>query len=107
MGREVEGDGKPFLPRGEVAAIESVGLFGGRETGVLADGPRLCGVHGGARAANERRQAGQGAGHFQIIKIGFGIQRLNVNALCRLFYQGIDGFFPSTELFVGERLPLP
>ena len=107
MGREVEGDGKPFLPRGEVAAIESVGLFGGRETGVLADGPRLGGVHGGARAANVRRQAGQGAGHFQIIKIGFGIQRLNVNALCRLFYQGIDGFFPPAELFVGERLPLP
>ncbi|MPN56240.1 hypothetical protein SDC9_203926 [bioreactor metagenome] len=55
MGGKVKGDGKSFLPGGEVAAVKGVGLFGGRETSVLANGPRLRGIHGGARATHVRR----------------------------------------------------
>jgi hypothetical protein len=47
---QVECDGEPFLSRGQVAAIERVGLFGGREAGILANRPGLHHVHGAVRA---------------------------------------------------------
>ena len=106
MGGKVKGDGKPFLPGGEVAAVKGVGLFGGRETGVLTNGPRLRGIHGGARATHVRRQAGKGARDFQIIEVFFGVQRLDGNPFRRLSFQRLDGFFPATEFFIGECLPL-
>ena len=40
VGGEIEGDAQALLPRGEVAAVEGVGFLGGREAGILADGPR-------------------------------------------------------------------
>src|SRR5690348_11503589 len=35
VGGEVESDGKPFLPGGEITPVERVGILGGGETGVL------------------------------------------------------------------------
>ena len=58
VGGEIEGDGEALLPGGEVAAVEGVGFLGGREAGVLADGPRPAGVHRRVGAAGERREAG-------------------------------------------------
>ena len=106
MSGKVKGDGKPFLPSGEVTAVKGVGLFGGRETGVLANRPRLRGIHSGARATHVRRQTGQGARDFQIIEVRFGVQRLDDNPFRRLSFQRLNGFFPSTEFFIGECLPL-
>mgnify|MGYP000042860422 CR=1 FL=1 len=106
LGREVEGDGKPFLPGGEVAAIESVGLFGGGETGVLANGPWLGGIHGGTRAANVRCQAGKRASYLQIIEVGFGIQRLDGDPFRGLMNQRVDSFLPTAQFLVGKLLPL-
>ena len=103
---KVKGDGKSFLSGGEVAAVKGVGLFGGRETCVLTNGPRLRGIHGGARAAHIRRQAGESTGYFQIIEVFFGVQRLDGNPFRRLSFQRLDGFFPATEFFIGECLPL-
>jgi hypothetical protein len=59
VGGEVEGHRHALLAGGQVAAVEGVGLLGGGEAGVLADGPRPVGVHGGPHAAGERREAGQ------------------------------------------------
>ncbi len=60
VGGQVEGHREAHLARGQVAAVEGVGLLGGREPGVLADRPRPVGVHRGAHAAHERGEAGQG-----------------------------------------------
>ena len=57
VGREVERDREALLAGREVAAVERVGLLGGREAGVLADRPRLGRVHRRVRTAQERRQA--------------------------------------------------
>ena len=51
VGSQIKGDREAFLARGEVAAIERVGLFGGGEAGVLANSPGLHHVHGAVRAA--------------------------------------------------------
>ena len=64
MGGQIEGHRETFLAGGQVAAVEGVGLFGGGEAGILADGPGLHGVHGGVRAAQEGRNAG---GVFQVL----------------------------------------
>jgi hypothetical protein len=58
VGGEVEGDGEARLPAGQVGAVERVGVLGGGEAAVLPDGPGLAGVHGRARAADEREIAG-------------------------------------------------
>ena len=58
VGGEVEGDAEALLPGGEVAAVESVALLGGREAGILADGPRPPGVHRRIGPARVGRQAG-------------------------------------------------
>ena len=42
VGGEIEGDAEALLPGGEVAAVEGVGFLGGREAGILADGPRAA-----------------------------------------------------------------
>jgi hypothetical protein len=59
VGGEVEGHRQALLAGGEVAPVEGVGLLGGGEAGVLADGPRPVGVHGGAHAAHEGAKPGR------------------------------------------------
>jgi hypothetical protein len=59
VGGEIEGDGQPLLAGGEVAAVEGVGFLRRREARILPDRPRPAGIHGGADAARERREAGQ------------------------------------------------
>ena len=54
---QVEGHRQTFLSGGEVAAVECVGLLGGRESGVLTDGPRTHHVHRRVGAAQERGDA--------------------------------------------------
>ena len=54
---QVEGHRQTFLSGGEIAAVECVGLLGGRESGVLADGPRTHHVHRRVGAAQERGDA--------------------------------------------------
>ena len=57
VGGEVEGDAEALLPGGEVAAVEGVGFLGGREAGVLADGPRPA-----RRTSSHRARACRAAG---------------------------------------------
>ena len=51
---KVECHRQTLLPGGQVAAVECVGLLGGRETRILADRPRAHHVHRRVGAAQER-----------------------------------------------------
>src|SRR3546814_20381405 len=70
---EVEGHRYALLTGGKVAAVEGVALLGGGEARVLADRPRTTGVHGGARPAKARREAGQTA---PVVRAGDGAHRV-------------------------------
>ena len=58
VGRQVERHRQPSLAGCQVAPVEGVGVLGGGESRVLADRPRLVGVHGRIGAAQVRREAG-------------------------------------------------
>jgi hypothetical protein len=60
VGGEIEGDRQALLPGGEIAAVEGIGVLGGREAGVLPDGPWLGHVHRGIRPAKVRWDARPG-----------------------------------------------
>ena len=59
MGGEIEGDGEALLAGGEGLAVEIVAFARGGEAGILPDGPGAVGIHGGADAAGEGRDAGE------------------------------------------------
>ncbi len=56
LDRQIESDGKPRLPGGEVTPKESIRLFSRGKTGILPDRPGLIGIHHRPRAAKERRR---------------------------------------------------
>ena len=57
MRGEIEGHRQAFLARGQVAAIEGIGVFSGREAGILPNGPGPLRVHGRVGATTKRREA--------------------------------------------------
>ena len=81
---QIEGDAQAHLAGGQVAAVEGVGILGGREAGVLADRPRPLHVHRGVRPAHERRHAGHGVEMIDALQIGSSVQRLDRNLFGRL-----------------------
>ena len=83
VGGEVEGHRQAGLARGEVALVEGVGLLGGREAAVLAQGPGPVGVHRGPDAADEGREARQAAEVLDAGQIGLGVERRDGDALGR------------------------
>ncbi len=68
---EIESDREAFLARGEIAAVEGVGIFGGGEAGILPDRPGLCCVHRGVGAAKVRRLAWIGVEEVEAGEIAF------------------------------------
>ena len=81
---QVEGDREALLPGGEVAAVEGVGLLGGGEAGVLADRPRLGGVHRRVGPAQVRRQPGVGVQRVEALEVLGSVDRQDPDALGRL-----------------------
>jgi hypothetical protein len=77
---EVERDRHALAASGKRLAVERVGFLGGREAGVLADGPRPGGIHGGLRAANIGRKTRQRVGVRQAVDVGAGVERLDRQA---------------------------
>ena len=57
MGGKIECNRKALLPGGQIAAIEGVRFLGGRETGILTDGPWAARIHRRTHTARERRKA--------------------------------------------------
>jgi hypothetical protein len=90
VGGEVERDGQARLAGLEVTTVEGVGLFGRRETGVLAHGPGTSGVHRGAGAANVGRHAGQCPHMVEAFEVLGGVQGLYGDALGRIDRQVIE-----------------
>ncbi len=62
---------------GEVTAVEGVAFFGGGEAGVLADGPRASGVHGGVGTTEEGREARVGVEVVDVFEVGGGVVLLD------------------------------
>ncbi len=84
VGGEVEGDRQALLAGGQVAAVERVGLLGGREPGVLADRPRLVHVHRRVRAAQERGDAGIRGEEVEVRGVGGREEGADLDALRRV-----------------------
>ena len=80
MRREIERDREAHLAGGEVGAVEAIAVLGRAEAGVLANGPRLVGVHGGVRAASEGIDARHLVGLLALAVL-LGVQRLDRDAL--------------------------
>ncbi len=74
---QVERHADALAAGGERRAVERVGVFGGREAGVLADRPRPDGVHRGLRAAEKGLEAGQRVGVRKAAGVGGGVERLD------------------------------
>ena len=81
MGGEVERDREALLSGREVAAIEGVGIFRGRETGILPDRPRLRDVHRRVGAAQVGRDPRIGVEEVEARDIVRAVERLHRNAL--------------------------
>ncbi len=86
MGGQVECHRQALLARGQVAAIERVGLGRGGEPGVLADGPRLVDVHRRIRPADIRRLTREAVQRVarrgdRIVTVGGDVDRFDVDAL--------------------------
>ena len=92
MGGEIEGDGEPHLPGGEVAAVEGVALFGGGEPGVLTDGPGLGDIHAGVRAPEVGGYAGDVAEMGEAGDVILCIERIDVDILHGAGDEVFDGF---------------
>ena len=91
VGGEVEGDREALLAGRQVAAVEGVGLLGGREAGVLADGPRLGGVHRRVGTAEVRREARVGVQRVETLEVLGSVDRQDADALGRLPRLALDG----------------
>ena len=85
MCRKIEGDGEPHLPSRKVGPIERVGFFSGREAGVLTNRPRTVRVHRGSRASQEGTLTWNRSEMLNPFKVGFGVQRLYIDALGRTY----------------------
>ena len=91
MGGEIEGDRKALLPRGEIAAIEGVGILGRGEAGILPHGPGLVDIHGRIRPAQKRRDAGEGIDRRQALDVFRAIDALDLDAFRRQPGRGGEG----------------
>ena len=89
---EIEGDGEPHLPCGEVAAIEGVALLGGGESGVLTDGPGLGDVHAGVRTPEVGGYAGDVAEVGEACDVILCIEWIDVDVLHGARNEVFDGF---------------
>ena len=84
---QVEGDGEAFLTGGEVAAIEGVGVFCGREACILTNRPGLVRVHGRVGAASEWGKARIIIQEVEPLAVVGGIGGLYFDA-----FRGLPGF---------------
>ncbi len=104
VGREVERDREPHLPGLEILAEEGVRLLGGREAGVLADGPGSVGVHRRPWAPQERLEARERARRLEALEVGGRVQGLHRDPLGRGPHErpGIG----APQLLRGKFLPV-
>src|SRR5713226_5426339 len=102
MGGEIERDREAFLPGGEVAAVERVGIFRRGEPGILPDGPGLVDIHGGVGAAQIRRDARPGLEEVDAVEVGLAIAGLYEDALGREPRLGVTGGLCARGVFKSD-----
>ncbi len=97
---QVEGAGEALLAGGDVAAVEGVGLLGGGEAGILADGPGTHHVHGAVGTAQERRDAGGIVQVLHAFEVFLAVGGLHIDLLRSLpVLLDMVLFFPFFERF--------
>ncbi|CAB5392094.1 unnamed protein product [Rhizophagus irregularis] len=108
MRREIERDRQALLPGGEVAAVERVRRFGGREARILPDRPWTPGIHRCPHTTREGRETGKA--RVEIGGVGGGVERLDRDPLRRVPGQVLAfdllrrGSSPGAERRVGQGL---
>src|SRR5258708_4715616 len=102
VGGEIERDRKPLLPGGEVAAVESVGIFRRGEAGILPDGPGLVDIHRGVGAAQIRRNPRPAIEEVDAFEIGLAVARLYQDSFRREPRFGAAGRRRGGGLFEGD-----
>ena len=85
VGGQVKCHRKTFLSRSQVAAIESIRFFGGRESRILPNGPRTHGIHSAVRTSQIGRNTGNIVEVFHAFEVGFGVDG---------FYGNLFGSYP-------------
>ena len=78
MRGQVKGNGKPFLPHRQVAAIKGVGFFRGGKARVLTDGPGTLHVHAGVRPSEIGGYPAHIIQMFQVLQVTFPVQGLHL-----------------------------
>lgn len=81
MGSEIESHGNALLTGSQRLAVKGIRGFRGGETGILADGPGPSRIHGGARAAGERRKSRQAVQMGNMVQVVGRIERLDLDTL--------------------------
>ncbi|MPL82808.1 hypothetical protein SDC9_28757 [bioreactor metagenome] len=104
VGRQVEGDRDALLACGQRLAVEGVTLLGGREARILPDRPGTAGIHRGAHAAGEGREARQGAQMRQLCGVLLGVEGLHLDPFERVPGQAVER--PVLELLLGKFRPI-
>ena len=78
---QVESTAQTLLTGGDIAAVEGVTLFSGRETGVLADSPGTHHIHSRVRSAQERRDTGGIVQVLHALEVFLAVGGLHVDLL--------------------------
>ena len=92
---QVECHRQTFLSGSQIAAIESIRFFSGRESGILTDRPGTQRVHGRIRSTEIRRNSGNIIQMFHTFQIIGSIYRFHRNQLRgRPVFSDVVGFFP-------------
>ena len=105
MGGEIERDRQAHLPGRQVLAVEGVGTPRRSRSRHIA-GPSTAGRHTSwrARRAGTAESPACAPERFEVLEIGFGVKRLDVDALGRRPIELIDR--RAAEFFLGELAPL-
>ena len=81
VGCQIESHREALLPGRQVGAVERVGFFGGRKTGVLANGPGTIGVHRGSRSADEGKEARHRVDLLEAFQVRRRVEGLDLQAV--------------------------
>jgi hypothetical protein len=101
---EVERNGKSGLTSLQIAAVKGIGLFSGRESGVLSDRPGASGVHRGARTTDKRCHSRHRIDVAESLEILGRVQRLDRDAFGRIPGQLVERLIAA--LLLSERPPV-
>ena len=81
MRGQIKGNAQALLPRRKIAAVESVGVLGRGEAGVLPHRPRSLDIHGCVGSPQERRESGHRVQVIKALEVGRRVEWADRNLL--------------------------